>query len=642
MRSSIVASEMLCSGIFACVIPKPDIRRAVELHRSGRLREAERMYRAILAVEASHPLVLRYLGRLCDQTGRRTEAIHLLRQSADADPTNADSQSDLALLLGSMGRFQESLTLLRRAVDMHPAHAPSWHNLAITLERIGALEEAVGAYRRAVELNPHDGRFHVHLGSALRKLGRLQEAAVSYQQALDREPGCADAWSGLAFINEQLGRVDEAIASCRRATACAPEDLALHSNLLFALHYDPQLSPEQIFREHVAWGLRHESRLAAAVRPHGNDPSPERRLKVGYVSADFREHTRARFLDPLLAHHCHDEFEIFSYSDVTTPDATTERIRRYFDHWRPTASLADPALSEIIRRHEIDILVDLTGHMGRNRLGLFALRPAPIQVSYPGYPNTTGLRGMSYSITDFDRDPEGIDTLYTERLIRLPVSSQCYWPGDDVPDVGQLPCETRGQITFASLNKPIKINAKVLEVWAQILRDVPDSRLVLLAVEEARPTLRAAFTAQGVNGERVCFVPRQPRSDYLRFHDEIDVNLDPWPYNGHTTVLDGLYMGVPAVCLEGAAHVSREGSIALKLVGLAELVAASLDDYVSCATKLAQDRDRLRRIRAELRNRMRRSPLMDAESLARRMENAYRQMWRHWCQAAAADSSQPS
>jgi protein O-GlcNAc transferase len=355
------------------------------------------------------------------------------------------------------------------------------------------------------------------------------------------------------------------------------------------------------------------------------------------VSADLREHTRALFMEPVLAAHDKAGFEVYCYSGARRPDETTARIRAAADAWRETSGQSDAELAETIRADRIDILVELTGHMGNNRLLVFARKPAPVQVAYPGYPNTTGLKTIDYCIADVDRDPPGVtETLYTEQLVRLPATSQCYRPSADAPAVGPAPALMRGHVTFCCFNKLVKVSPGMMQAWAAILVAVPRSRLMALAAGAGREdeAVREAFVRQGVPADRLDLVRPLKRMDYLWRYNQADIGLDTFPYNGHTTTLDGLWMGVPTVTLSGGTHVSREGAAMLSLLGLPQLIARSPREYIHAAVKLAMDLPRLQLIRGRLREKMRASPLTDAVRLTRELESAYRRMWAAWCSGA--------
>jgi predicted O-linked N-acetylglucosamine transferase (SPINDLY family) len=532
------------------------------------------------------------------------------------------SLNNLAVSVELSGRLADAVALYAQAANLAPEWPEPHANLGNVLRKLGRLDDAVPPLRQALALDPNHAKAHNYLGIVLQQLGRLDEAIVHYRRAIELRPNHYEAWNNLGIALNRLGDIREAIAAHRRSLECKP-DARSHSALLFTLHYDPDLSPQAIFEEHLAWAREHEAPLLASQRPHEIDRTPGRRLRIGYVSADFREHTRALFVEPVLEHHDHERFEIFCYSDVVMPDTITQRIRSHADVWRQTAGMPDEQLAELIRRDRIDILIDLTGHMAGNRLPVFARKPAPIQMTWPGYPNTSGLSSIDYCIGDELRDPFGKEKWFSEKLIRLDISSQCYRPSEDSPTLGPPPCIAKGHITFASLNKPIKHNAFVIEAWSRILHAVKDSRLMLLANPSADQPMLDRFAAHGVDAKRIELIPRQSRRDYLDLHNRIDINLDPWPYNGHTTLLDGLWMGVPAVVLEGQSHVSREGSAVMRLLGLSELIANSFDQYVLTATGLSMNRACLGSLRNSLRSRFENSPLMNHMALTRRLESSF-------------------
>jgi predicted O-linked N-acetylglucosamine transferase (SPINDLY family) len=371
--------------------------------------------------------------------------------------------------------------------------------------------------------------------------------------------------------------------------------------------------------------------------PHPNSPEPGRRLKVGYVSADFRAHPVARFQEAVLAHHDREAFEVFCYSDVARADAVTARFQSYADHWRDVRSLNDERLAALIRDDEIDVLVDLSGHASGNRLTTFARGPAPVQVTCNGYVNTTGMTTMGYRLTDALHDPPGMtDHLHTERLVRLPGCNWCYRPDDDSPGVSPPPCLSGGGVTFGSLNKLYKATARMANLWAQVLEQVPNSRLVLVANggDRANPSVRQSLVRSGIPGERLEILDKaNTRQEYLERFGKIDITLDTFPFNGITTTCDALWMGVPAVSLSGRTHVSRAGLSILTNLGLSDLVAAHPDEYVQRAVGLARDIERLSDLRNGMRERMERSPLRDERAYARAVEDAYRSTWLDWCRA---------
>jgi predicted O-linked N-acetylglucosamine transferase (SPINDLY family) len=373
-------------------------------------------------------------------------------------------------------------------------------------------------------------------------------------------------------------------------------------------------------------------------REYPNDPSPERVLRVGYVSGDLRNHPVGRFLSPILAGHDRSAVRSYCYSHARKPDAYTERLRGLADAWRETLGLDCDQIADLVRRDGIDVLVDLAGHLANHRLLAFAKRPTPVQVSFLGYPDTTGMRGsIRYRITDAVHDPPGrTEQWHTEELVRLP---RCCWAYDagDAPDVNELPALSSGHVTFGSLNRLVKVTPAMVRLWGRILGRVPGSRLLVLidpgCVHDA--DLQQKFRAGGVDPARMIACPSRPRPDYLRLFHQVDVCLDTFPYNGHTTTLDGMWMGVPTVSLTGRTHVQRAGLSVLSAAGLAELACPTEDAYVETVVGLANDLPRLADLRRTLRPRMAASPLCDGAGLARALEAAYRAMWRAWCGEAA-------
>jgi predicted O-linked N-acetylglucosamine transferase (SPINDLY family) len=494
----------------------------------------------------------------------------------------------------------------------------------------------MASFQRALEIWPSYAEAHANIGNLLKDNGYLQEAEASYQRAIHCEKGFSEVYSNLASLYLSRGDFEKAIATQRKAMALNAEFVEGHSNLLFALVYGAEVSGEEILAESRAWDEMHAAPLAARAQPHLNDPDPGRPLRVGYVSPDFREHSVAYFLEPLLANHGSSAVEVFCYSEVAQPDQRTERFQALADHWRPTVGLSDHGLAQLIREDNIDILVDLAGHTANNRLLAFAEKPAPVQASWLGYGATTGMSAIDYRITDAITDPEGAEAHYSETLLRLPDAFFCYAPPADAPEVAPPPVLAQGHITFGSFNNLAKLTPQGVEVWASILRAVPDSRLLIKRMHRVdKATLGRyleLFAEHGIRAERLELVPWIPgRAGHLGTYGRVDIALDPFPYNGGTTSLEALWMGVPFVTLRGNRFISRMGASILTQLGLPELIAESEADYVAKAVALASDRERLTELRSELRPTMAASPLCDAPSFARKMETAYRNVWTKWC-----------
>ena len=465
------------------------------------------------------------------------------------------------------------------------------------------------------------------------KLEMVEESISCFQQAVRLKPDYAEAHANLANGLAERGQVDQAVAEYRVALELQPDSACHHSNLIRILHYHPGYDAQAIREECRRWNARHAEPLAREIRPHTNLPDPERRLRIGYVSSEFREHADSFFTVPLLSNHDHRRFEIFCYANVTQPDALTERLRGYADVWRSISGLSDQQAADLVRRDQIDILVDLKLHTADNRLLLFARKPAPVQVSWLGYPGTTGLATIDYRLTDPYLDPPGLfDAFSAEESLRLPDTFWCYDPLTDQPPVNSLPALKSGAITFGCLNNFCKVNDGCLALWARVLQAVPRSRLLLLAPPgPARDKVLARLGQEGIAASRVDFAARQSRPEYLKLYHQIDLGLDPLPYNGHTTSLDAFWMGVPVLTLVGKTAVGRAGWSQLCNLDLKELAAETPEQFVAMAAQLAGDLPRLEDLRRTLRQRMLQSPLMDANRFARNMESVYRQIWRRWC-----------
>ncbi len=405
------------------------------------------------------------------------------------------------------------------------------------------------------------------------------------------------------------------------------------SNRLVILHFRPESDAQTLLAEHRRWAGQYAAPLAAEIRYHANDRTPDRRLRVGFLSPDFRNHPVGQLLGPLFTHHDRRASAFFAYSDVRTADRLTEKLRRLAHHWCDCVGLSDAHLADRIRIDRIDVLVDLAQHTAGNRLLVFARKPAPVQVTMLGMPSTTGLAAIDYRLTDPFLDPPGFgDGDYTEQSVRLPHCFWCYEPAAGTPPVGALPARSRGHVTFGCLNQLAKLSGPALELWATILRAASDTRLVLHAAPGGqRDAVLARLGEDGVAPHRVEFAASVTHAQYLARYHDLDLCLDPFPYNGGTTTMDALWMGVPVVTLAGRTAVGRGGVSILSNVGLPELIARTPEQYVAIAAALAADRERLAQLRNGLRERMMSSPLMDGKQYAADVEAAFRRMWRTWC-----------
>jgi predicted O-linked N-acetylglucosamine transferase (SPINDLY family) len=569
--------------------------------------------------------VLRALGELAAARDCYQRALHVR-------PDFVEAHYNLGNTLTAQGDLAGACACYRRALQLQPDHALACNNLGNALRLQGQLAEAVACFRRSSQLQPDNAGVYNNLGNAFKDQGELDEAVASFGRALQLQPNYAEAHCNLGTALKDQGRLREALACYERALQLRPAFVQAHSNLVYALQFSPDCDAQALLEEHCRWDRQHAEPLRRSIPPHANDPTPDRRLRVGYVSPDFRDHCQALFMVPLLSCHDHRDVEVFCYADVACPDGVTARLRASADVWRNTAGLADEQVAQLIRADRIDVLVDLTMHMANNRLLLFARKPAPVQVSWLAYPGTSGLAAIDYRLTDPYLDPPGSgDRPYTETSVPLPDTFWCYDPLSDEPAVNALPAGETGLLTFGCLNNFCKVNAPVLQLWARVLRDVEGSQLLLLAPQGPhREDTLGLLRQEGVASGRVTFVEHRPRQQYLELYHRIDIGLDTLPYNGHTTSLDALWMGVPVVTLVGRTVVGRAGLSQLSNLGLPELIADAPEQFVRVAVELAGDRPRLSKLRSTLRARMRQSPLMDAPRFARNVEAAYRAMWQRW------------
>lgn len=570
--------------------------------------------------------------------GEYEQAERICRQILRAHPNHPEALNQLAETTHHAGAPVVALALARRAVSLVPDNAVFLLTLGLALHALGRSAEAEGTLRRALDLSPDSRPILAGLVSALIALGRLAEAHELVENALARKTDEALLYQMRGVVLWWLARPAEARASFNQAGELAPGFFQAQSGALFARHYVDAADAEAVTAEARAWGAKHADQLTRAGEIHRNQPDPNRRLRVGYVSGDFRNHPVGRILQSVLPLHDPSQVEVYCYSNHWTMDEVTRQLRAGAAVWRSVLHLNDAALADLIRADAIDVLVDLSGHTAEGRLLALARKPAPVQAMWLGYFDTTGMSAVDYVIADRHVCPSGDERFYVEKVARLPNSFLCFTPPVAGPEVAPLPAFTRGQVTFGCLNNLSKVTPEVLALWARILHAIPNARLFLKAVALRDPSVRerciAAFGELGIESDRLEVVGSSPYLEYLRSYGEIDVALDPFPYNGGHTTLDALWMGVPVVALRGQRFVSRMGASILSTLGLGELVAESVDEYVEKAVALGQDVERLAGLRAGLRDRMAASPLCDGAGVARGLERIYRECWQEWCRSS--------
>ncbi len=555
--------------------------------------------------------------------------------AAATAPRDGDASFDLANLALRLGDAGRAAACLGEAIERDPT-VPAYHlQLGNAFLALGRLDDAAAAVRRALDIAPHLAEAHCNLGCILVRLGDAAGAIPHLERAVAIAPRLAVAHQNLGAALFRQGRIGDAIGSFRHAIAGDPTLAPAYAGLGMCLHFLPDVGYALIADTARRWSqlLPRPAHTLAFT----NVAAPDRRLRIGYVSADLRSHAVAHFLENVLAAHDRSAIELICYSNTQDEDATTQRIMALADGWRSIVALDDEDAAALIRADGIDILVDLSGHTEGERLAVFACKPAPIQCTWLGYYATTGLPEIDYIIADRFVIPAGHEAFYSEAPYRLPDSYLCFTPPDLRVAVNDLPASRNGCITFGSCNNVLKLNRRVVELWSRLLLGIAGARLVLragfLSVAAVREEIARQFAACGIADDRLDLRAGVTRAGLLATYNDIDIALDPFPYGGGTTTAEALWMGVPVVSLRGDRFAGRVSESMLTTVGLPELVAADADAYIATAGTLAADLPHLADLRRRLRAMVTGSPLCDADRFTRHLEAAYRSMWRRWCAA---------
>lgn len=602
---------------------EPFARRAVELDRT------------------KIDFVVTY-GNILRNLRKYAEAEHVFKAALEYKPNDPSLLCSVGTVLREQNLFDAATKHYERALELAPKSPSVLRNAADYYRSMREHERARDAYERLIEVvgDKDVGAFN-NLAITLRDLDRFDDAEEMYLKCIELDEDNEYGFNNLAILLMEMGKGKESIQYYQKALEKNPDYKSARSNMMFYMNYLSEYSPQELYAAHREWQRFHVVPDIPGSIYHPNTPDPDRKLKIGYVSADFYGHAVSYFIDAALKFHDKESFEVTCYAHVSTPDAITERLKGFVENFRFIHQVKDDELAEIIRDDEIDILIDLAGHTAGNRVDALALRPAPIQVTWIGYPNTTGLDSVDYRFVDNVTDPPGLaDEVHSETLWRLPDIFTCYTPTAKEEVNKTPPAAKNGYVTFGSFNNASKISTLTVDSWSRVLHAVPGSKLLLksasLADQGTCDRFAERFGEYGIDKERIEFYGRMSSKDHMNFYGRVDIGLDPTPYNGTTTSCEALWMGVPIVTLAGDRHAARVTASLLHQVGLEDLIGETMDEYVEKAAALAGDVPRMTRIREELRDRMRESPLCDGARHTRNVEQAYREMWRKWCAEADA------
>ena len=611
------------------------------LYLSGKTDDAEAAFRHAVALSPSSVTILRKLAELLATLKRNDEAIASYQAALLLDPRDLPTLNGLGTVLQQAGRFDEAIETYRRMLALDRDSAVAHNNIGSALQGQGEIHLAMQEYQRALEIAPHFASAHFNLGTGLLLRGKLDESLVHFSNTIKHDPHFYAAHNNLSATLSKLGWTEEAVEACRQAIRINPEWNDIHSNLLFALTHSAVANPADIFEEHRRFGLQFETPLRSRWPRHDNERDPERVLRIGFVSADLNNHAMANFITPMLENLMYATgLEIFIYSNNMVDDHITSHLRAVIGRWQQVRALTDDELAQQVVKDRIDILIDLSGHTGYNRLLAFARKPAPLQVTWMGYPMTTGMQSMDYFLTDRYYSPPGLlDAQFTEKLLRLPASAP-YVPSPAAPAIEPAPSLENGYVTFGSFNRANKVSRSVVALWSTLLRGVPKAKMLLAGMpsEQITDMLRGWFDEEGIAAERLSFHPITNIRDYLVMHRHVDVCLDTSPYTGGTTTLNALWMGVPTLTMVGRTLPSRVGATILGHLELDQFIASDEADFLQKGVNIAADLAALASLRMGMRARLSNSAIGQPILIAAGVENALRTMWQRWCAGLPAES----
>ncbi len=608
------------------------IKKAQAMIQVKQYAEACELYEKICVLDKRDASSWKTLGSLYGMLRQHERALDALRKSIELRPNNAQAQYNFGIALREQGKYTEAWQAFRKAFSLDPENTEIGNSLAHICISLQKQDEAIDTFQKLLLIRPEHPETLVNLGTVYQAQGILGDAIACYCKAQAISPGIGFENLGAALSSQ--GKFMEAIDSLREGLKSAPDNQRAFSNVLLTLNYAPDMQQVDVLAEHRQWQSQYGQNIK--IREHANVREADRRLRIGYVSPDMRAHSVASFFEPLLMKHDANLVEIFCYSSVPRPDVVTERLKALSHHWRDISRINDADIVSQIRNDQIDILVELSGHTSNNHLAVFLHKPAPLQVTWLGYPNTTGLDTMDYRLTDALADPENQDQFYTEQLYRLADCFICYQGLESSPDISSLPALDNGDITFGSFNNLAKMNDNVIKLWSDLLHEIEGARLLIKNPSLSDPgsceRIAALFAAQGITSDRLQLLGLIPsREEHLALYSKIDIGLDIFPYNGTTTTCEALWMGVPVITLTGDRHAGRVGLSLLTAAGLEKLVANTETEYIDIAKDLSADLNALSTMRAGLREKTQASTLCDNTAFTKKMETAYREIWKCYC-----------
>ncbi|OGI09964.1 MAG: hypothetical protein A2Y40_02035 [Candidatus Margulisbacteria bacterium GWF2_35_9] len=604
------------------------------LIRDGQKENAIKILKRIIQIKPHFSEAYFNLGVLFEESGQLQPAISNFKKAIKLNPNNVMFYYNLANVLKRNRDFPEAILYFQAALRLKNDSFEIHYNLANTYNSLANYDQAIDHYQQVIKLRPDFVAAYFNLGNVYKDTNRNSEAVIQYETVIKLKPDFVEACNNLGQIYYKQGNYGKAMDQYRNAIRVRPNYHQAYSNYLYLLNFDHQMKASEIFNEHKHWAEQFKS-LSASVtisEPHNNNILCP--LCIGYVSADFRVHSVAYFISQIVKYHNHKKYKIICYSTTSVEDEMTNWFKKEADLWRNIDGKTDEEASEMIKKDKVNILVDLSGHTAFNRITLFTKRNAPVQVSYLGYPNTTGLKTLDYRITDHYADPLGeTEKYYTEELTRLPESFICYQAPESCPQIENKSLHNKKSITFGSFNQLIKINEQVLDLWIKILHSVPESKLILknksFTDDDVTKEFKTKMMNNGIDSTRLSLIGYLPKkSDHFALYNKMDIVLDTFPYNGATTTCEALWMGCPVITLAGAMHVSRVGVSILNNIGLPQLVANSVEDYLKIAVRIANDREELEHLHKSLRSKMERSILKDGKQIVSSLEMLYEEMIR--------------